>query len=67
MTPKQEFVSRPFEMNMASKEDFVSRPIEINPRLEKKDTDDTKVSGNNDGPYLEPKDTQKINEEYRIM
>ncbi len=77
MAPRPEFVNKPYEMNMAPNPELKSEPFEMNmaPRPEfvtrynepemnmapKVDTKDT-----NDGPVLEPIDTQKVEIENQI-
>ena len=66
MTPKDEFVKQIPEFDMTPK-DVSKQPIIIDLDLEKKENPDFKSPVGDDGPMLEPIDTQKIYNDYSIL
>lgn len=65
MTPNPEYIpeylQEKFEFDMTPSPEYVQEKFEMNMAPEKKDTDT-----NYDGPVMEPIDTQKVENDYRI-
>lgn len=58
MTPSDEYKQEPFEFDMTPSDEYKQEPFDFSMEPSKKD--DSKSTGDYDGPLLEPIDTQKV-------